>query len=103
MNFQPRINELEEMLELADEGTGIQQNCVPTLLIVGALIPFIISLVLYLTTPKFIQYKDKKSWSKITQYTILFTIPLWLLMYLFTFNSVNQGAFLSCFSFFKNN
>ena len=82
-NFSKKVEELEEEISKCVGNTTTK--CIPTSVIIGAIIPFILALVFYFGQPWFVKKKegdkDVRDPKKILMYVIILTIVCWLAMY----------------------
>ena len=87
--FEEEISTLRQTAELMDERITRKKKCIPTLLIVGLAIPFIVWLVLYALQPSFVQKKQGSKYvrdnMKIFQWCILISVIFWCALFLFSF------------------
>lgn len=94
-SFEEQINTLRRDADLVGDRITKKKKCVPTLLIVGMAIPFIIWLVLYALQPSFVQKKQGSKYvrdnMKIFQWTLLVSVIFWIALYLFSFCSSQKG------------
>ena len=87
-SFEDQINSLRQDAEMTSARISSKQKCVPTLLIVGMVIPFIVCIVLYALQPSFVQKKQGskyvRDWMKIFQWTVLVSAVFWVALYIFS-------------------
>lgn len=90
-SFEESIAALSKDADLVSGRITRKKKCIPTLLIVGLAIPFIIWLVLYALQPSFVQKKQGSKYvrdtMKIFQWVILISVIFWIALYLFSFCS----------------
>ena len=86
-SFEEQIKSLRQDADLASERINRKKKCLPTLLIVGMTIPFIIWLVLYALQPSFVQKKQGSKYirdnMKIFRWVILISVIFWIALFLF--------------------
>jgi len=94
-SFEEQINALRQDADLAGARITKKKKCIPTLLIVGMVIPFIVWLVLYALQPSFVQKKQGSKYvrdnMKIFQWTLLVSVIFWVALYLYSFCSSLRG------------
>ena len=82
-----RINKLSQSIDEGTRKVYIKDQCFPTVVAVGATVPFITMLVLYLTKPFFVKrYEGSRSLldvKKFFWYSMLITIVVWGGVYIF--------------------
>ncbi len=94
-SFEEQISTLRQSADLTGDRIARKKKCIPTLLIVGMTIPFIVWLVLYALQPSFVQKKQGSKYvrdnMKIFQWTILVSVIFWVALYLFSFCQSQKG------------
>ena len=99
-NLQTRVDELKsELSEVENNNRGSTEwmRCMSMSLVAGIAAPFIIALVLYFLNPKFVQKKGKKAVrdsKKVIQWTVVFTVVIWIALYLYTYCTSAGGSAL---------
>lgn len=95
-----QIEELESSLEKERKGITSKESCFPTMLILGILTPIIIWVILYFVSPKFVQDKEGnrqvRSNTKVFYWTVIFTLLIWIGMYLWTWCKGFKNVSLLC-------
>ena len=88
-DFEQKINGLRQDADLAGARITKKKKCIPTLLIVGMVIPFIVWLVLYALQPSFVQKKQGSKYvrdnMKIFQWTLIVSVIFWVALYLYNY------------------
>ena len=100
-DFKSRVDELSRRIDSAKAGVASKEKCVPTLMIIGVIVPILLWLVLYFTQPSFVQQKEgdkyTRSTRKVFYWTIGATLVVWVALYMFTyFKSQSGGGSMFC-------
>jgi hypothetical protein len=66
-----------------------QEHCVSMLMIAGIVTPFLVWILLYWLQPSFVQKKEGTKYvrdnGQVLKWTVIITVGLWMVMYLFTY------------------
>jgi magnesium-transporting ATPase (P-type) len=95
--LEENIDELQRSLDQEKRNICSKENCFPMMLIFGVLAPIIIWIILYFFQPRFVQETEGtrrvRSNTKVFYWTVIFTLLIWVAMYLWTwcrgFNKVS--------------
>jgi hypothetical protein len=85
--FGQRVEDLSNLISGASSKAQEKEgSTVPMIAVAGITIPIVIFIVLWFSQPGFVTKTDvvppEKDYKKLTSWTILFTIVIWILMYL---------------------
>lgn len=87
LNFKDRIDRLSSAINRETKNVSIKDQCMPTMVGIGIVVPFASMLVLFLARPSFVKkYEGNRSSISIKKlfiYTILSTLIIWASMYVF--------------------
>jgi len=94
-SFEDQIKALRQDADLTGARITRKKKCIPTLLIVGMAIPFVVWLVLYALQPSFVQKKQGSKYvrdnMKVFQWTLLVSVIFWVALFLFSHCRSIQG------------
>ncbi len=83
--FKQRLDKLTDALDASTRRVSVKDQCFPTVIAIGVVVPFATMLVLFLTKPKFVQKKEGnkslRDSTKIFWYTLGLTMLIWGGMY----------------------
>ena len=86
--YEGYLKKLQEGIEKIGGKVTRKEKCLPTMLIAGIAAPVLIWLVLYFVQPRFVSEKEGnkhvRSNTKVFYWTVLFTVLIWISMYLWT-------------------
>ena len=86
--FETKIRELQKSISKGKSKIARKERCIPTMLIAGIAAPILAWLLLYFIQPRFVQEKEGaksiRSNTKVFYWTVLFTVLIWVGMYLWT-------------------
>lgn len=86
--FKEKIERLQAATEEGERKLTSKERSLPTIVIVGAVIPFVLLLVLFLVQPSIVQKKEGNKYvrdsKKIFYWTIGLTLVAWLGLYIWT-------------------
>ena len=95
-----QIEDLEKHLEKERMSIVSKETCFPTMLILGVLAPIIIWVILFFIQPRFVQDKEGnrqvRSNTKVFYWTVIFTLLVWIGMYLWTWCKGFKNVSLLC-------
>ena len=98
--FDKKINELEKSLNEAKTNMK-NKKCIPYVVIVGIIIPFLTWIVLYMSKPSFIKNTDdeeqKTNMKKLFLYTVLITVLFWAGLYGYSYYRGFENLTSLCF------
>ncbi len=85
LSFEEKVAQLQKELDNVTQELDSQDKCLPISVIAAVIAPFAIALILYFVNPKFTQKKSGnkyvRSGGKIFQYTIIFTVIIWAVLF----------------------
>jgi hypothetical protein len=83
VEFSRRVEELEKCISGCDKNKSAR--CIPTMLIMAALVPVVVWVLLFLVQPRFVQKKEGsksvRDNKRVFYWTLLFTGLVWIAMY----------------------
>ena len=86
--YEELLKKLQEGIKNVGGKITSKEKCLPTMLIAGIAAPILIWLVLYFVQPRFVSEKEGNkhvlSKTKVFYWTVIFTILVWIAMYLWT-------------------
>lgn len=86
--FAERIQKLQAATEEGERKMAAKERSIPTTVIIGAVIPFVVLLILFLVQPSIVQKKEGSKYirdsKKMFYWTIGLTLVAWLGLYLWT-------------------
>jgi len=86
-SFEERVKKLSAAIDAGTRKISVKDQCFPTVIGIGAVVPFATMLVLFLTRPSFVKrYEGNKSnlnVPKLFWYSMGITIFVWCAMYIF--------------------
>jgi len=96
--YEEYLKTLQKGIEDVGGRVTRKEACLPTMLIAGIAAPILIWLILYFVQPGFVSEKEGskkvRSKTKIFYWTVLFTVLIWIGMYLWTwcrgFNKISM-------------
>ena len=96
--LQSRVDDLKAELDDVETTTkgGNWMKCMSVTLMAGIATPFILALVLYFLKPGFVQKKKGSTTvrdsKKLIQWTVVFTVVIWISLYLYTYCTSAGGS-----------
>lgn len=86
--FQEKIQKLQAATEEGEKRLTAKERSIPTIVIIGAVVPFALLLIFFLVQPSFVQKKEGSKYvrdnKKLFYWTIGLTLAAWLGLYLWT-------------------
>jgi hypothetical protein len=99
-SFREKVEKLSGDIQAKEEVVRNKEKCIPTIALVGIVVPFIILAILALFKPKIVQKKDGETYvrdpKRIFYWTVGLTIVVWLCMYLFSYFKGYSNMSMSC-------
>lgn len=93
--FEEKVDELSSEVKKLEQSLGGNAKCAPKVLIVGALTPLVAWLGLYFLQPRFVQKKEGEKYErdsgKVLWWSVIITLIVWLVMYLYTMYGGKEG------------
>lgn len=88
MDYDQAVRDLDAQVEKARGTIKNKEKCIPYLMIISCIIPFVVFLVLYMLSPGFVQVEDNgkyvRSLKKVFYWTLIFSVILWIGLYLYS-------------------
>ncbi len=85
LSFEEKVSQLQHELDSVTKDLNTQDKCLPISLIIAGVTPIVLALGLYFLQPGFVQKKEGnkyvRSGGKIFQYTIIFTVVVWAIIF----------------------
>lgn len=99
-SFESQVQALQERINKQESKIASKEKCLPTMLIAGIVVPFLLWALLYFLQPSFVQKKDGTKYirdgTKVFYYTVGITLVIWVAMYLFTYCQGYDKASMLC-------
>lgn len=98
--FKSKINDLTKVTNDTAKKLGEKEKCIPTLLIVAVIVPFVIWALFYFIKPSFVQKKNpngsyERDNKKVFMWGFVVTLVVWVCLYLWTYcQGYDKNAFL---------
>ena len=87
--FEKRVAELQNSIDNANSGVSKKERCIPTMVIAGVIVPFLVIPMLYFLKPSFVQKQEGDKYirnnTKVFCWGTVFTVLIWVCMYLFSY------------------
>lgn len=88
--FKQRTEDLTNLVNSQSSHIESKEKCFPTLLAVGAVVPFVVWAAFYFIKPSFVQQKNSdgtfsRNNKKVLMWTFIVTLVLWACLYLWTY------------------
>lgn len=101
-SLAPRVAALRKLADDTAKKINGKEKCIPTLLIIAVIAPFIIWAMFYFTKPSFVQKKNadgsyQRDNKKVFMWTFIIALVVWACLYLWTYcQGYDKNAF-TCF------
>jgi hypothetical protein len=98
--LRQKVTQLQEKIDQTGQVVKAQERCLPTLLIVGAIVPIFFFGLFYFWQPKIVQVKEGskhvRSVKRVFYVTLAITIVIWIAMYFYAWYKGYVGMSMVC-------
>ncbi len=90
-DYKRKVDKLQKLIEETSGSVSKKEKCLPMIYIIGAVVPFIIGMVLFFLQPSFVQSKSGSEYvrdnKKVTMWTVGLSIGVLLMLFLYSYCS----------------